>query len=119
MSKKNLRDEFTYKFHDEPPIVSSETLLGGKSLDKKSNKQLSNSDLSEISGGFLIGNKDEYTIQEYNCAGVTREVNIFKKDNYYYQGRKISQKEAEKITTAYFYNKDKKRPEKKTITIEV
>lgn len=67
MTKKSIKDEFIYKFHDEPPIVSSETLLK-KSSEKKNNSKLSDSKLSKISGSASI-NKTKTNIYKIKSKG--------------------------------------------------
>lgn len=59
--------------------------------------------LDSVAGGYV--GKDKYTAGQYNEAGVSWQHNIWSKDKYYYKGKPISQKEAEKITDVYKLNK--------------
>ena len=67
---------------------------------RKGFREIDDSDLEVAAGGYRVGS-DDYSIQEYNEAGVTWDRHTWSKDKYYYQGEEISQKKAESITSAY------------------
>lgn len=55
--------------------------------------------LDTVAGGYV--GPEKYTAAEYNKAGVGWQHNIWSKDKYWYGGKPISQKDAEKITEVY------------------
>lgn len=70
-------------------------------MSEKSKKELNTEDLNQVTGGYVIGSKDKYTQAEYNKYGVTWQSNVWSKDKYFYQGREITQDEAENIVHSY------------------
>ena len=70
--------------------IKKDAELEGKKLDDEKTE--------EAAGGYLIGNPDKYTAQEYNRAGVTWVSHTWEKDEYFVYGVKITQEQAEKIT---------------------
>lgn len=78
--------------------------------EKNKEVQKLDDDVLEVAvGGYRVG-KDKHSITEYNEAGVTWERNTFSKDKYYFDGKKISQSDAEAIATAYKFGM-RKRPD--------
>lgn len=73
---------------------------------KKGFQEVDDSALEAAAGGYM--GKDKYSKAEYSKAGVSWNHNIFSKDEYYYDGTKISQSDAEAIVTAYNYGMRKK-----------
>lgn len=55
---------------------------------------------------FFLGS-DKYTKEEYEKAGIKWEHNTILLDNYYFNGKNISQSMAEDITAFYYKNKEK------------
>ena len=76
-----------------------DTIMTPEDKDRDINSkttQLDDDAIGEVAGGFG-SETSKYTIAEYNMCGISLKRSVFSRNEYYYQGKKISQEEANRI----------------------
>lgn len=84
-------------------LVKQASEEGIKLDENVADKIIKDSNLENVAGGYP--GHDKYSSSEYSKAGVSWVHHVFKKDEYYFNGHKISQDVAEEIADYYYdYN---------------